>query len=57
MEQKEDKSTVQDFVREYNELVQRLGFKIVAVPQYMARDDGTFSLVLQYTVVATPKEN
>ena len=48
--------TAEDFAKEYQSLCDRLGFRIVVTPVYTARDDGTFSLVLQYQVGALPKK-
>jgi hypothetical protein len=50
----EAKPTAEQFAKEYQELCDKLGYRIVVSPVYTARDDGTFSLVLQYTVGALP---
>ena len=47
----------EDFAKEYQALCDRLGFRIVVSPAYIARDDGSFSTVLRYTVGAMPKIN
>ena len=47
--------TAEDFVRKYEELCKELGFRVVVSPSWVARDDGTFSMQLQYTVGALPK--
>ena len=49
--------TGEDFVKEYNQLVEKMGWRIVAKPVFVGRDDGTFSVVLNYAEGATPKEN
>jgi hypothetical protein len=33
-----------------------MGFRIVVSPQWTARDDGSFSTILQYTVGELPKQ-
>ena len=47
----EDKKTeqelVQEFVKEYEELCEKFGFQISVNPAFKARDDGTWSVVLQ----------
>ena len=50
------KPTAQDFAKKYQELCEELGFRIVVAPQFVARDDGTFSVQLSYTVGELPKE-
>jgi len=51
------KPNAEDFAKEYQALCEKLGFRIVVSPQYIARDDGSFSTVLQYTVGALKREN
>jgi hypothetical protein len=50
------KVSPQDFAKEYQELCEELGYRIVVVPSYIARDDGTFSTQLQYSVGELPKK-
>lgn len=38
------------FVKAYNELCKEHDFRITAIPTWKLRDDGTFSLVIQYGV-------
>ena len=45
----------EDFAKAYQELCDKYGYRIVVSPQYIARDDGSFSTVLQYTVGALQK--
>jgi len=47
--------TAEDFAKEYQELCDKLGFRIVVSPVWLARDDGTFSMQLQYAVGQLPK--
>ena len=44
------------FAKRYQELCDELGYRIVVTPVYTARDDGTFSLVLQYQVGKLPED-
>lgn len=52
----EVKKTAEQFAKEYQELCEKLGYRIVVSPAYIARDDGSFSTVLQYTVGELPKQ-
>ena len=45
----------EDFAKAYQELCDKMGFRIVVSPNYVGRDDGTFSTVLNYTVGQLPK--
>jgi len=47
--------TPQEFAAEYKKLTQEYGWQVVAVPQWVARDDGTYSMKIQYTSGKTPK--
>ena len=46
----------EDFTKEYQALCEKTKFRIVVSPVWTARDDGTFSLVLQYTVGQLPNK-
>ncbi len=51
----EDKSKVKvytpkDFADEYDKLCKKMGLRIVANPVWVARDDGSFSLIIRYSV-------
>ena len=48
--------SAQDFAIQYDKLCVSTGFRIVVSPAWLARDDGTFSLVLQYTVGKLPQK-
>jgi hypothetical protein len=48
--------TPEEFNKAYQELCEKMGHRIAVVPQYMARDDGTFSTVLQMSIQALKKE-
>lgn len=51
-----EQERVRSFLKGYEALCQKHGFNIVVTPAFKARDDGTWSLVLQSTVgrVAQP---
>jgi len=38
------------FIAEYQELCKKHGMSLTAKPVWLGRDDGTFSLVIQYQV-------
>jgi len=61
MEQSKKEETkvtpAQVFATEYNKLVEKHGFKILGAPAYIARDDGSFSTVIQMQVAQLPKDN
>lgn len=48
--------TAQDFSKAYEEICLKFGYNIVAVPVWTNRDDGTFSLVIQYHIGQLPKK-
>lgn len=50
-EAKEQKKTAEDFAKAYNSLVDEYGFQIVAQPQWVQRDDGSFSTTVTLQVV------
>jgi hypothetical protein len=54
--EKSENQLVQDFVNDYNELCKKHNLQIVTAPAWRARDDGTFSLVLQSSVGKLPKK-
>ena len=49
-DKKKDKEKAQDFVKEYETLCKERGYQIVVIPSFKARDDGTWSVVLQSSV-------
>lgn len=51
----EAKPTAQEFATAYAELCEKMGFRIVVTPNFIGRDDGTFSVVLNYTIGELPK--
>ncbi len=50
VEPKTDAQKAQEFAKAYQELCDKHGYRIVVSPQYIARDDGSFSTILQYQV-------
>jgi hypothetical protein len=47
----------QGFAKAYQELCEKFGFRVVVTPVWLARDDGTFSMQLQYSVGKLPQVN
>lgn len=57
VEVKTDEQMAQDFIKEYDELVQKHQMQIVANPAFkVSQDTGTFSVVLQMSVGRLPKK-
>lgn len=50
------KITAQEFADEYAKLCEKMGYRIVVTPTFIARDDGTFSVQLQYAIGKLPNE-
>ena len=48
--------TVEDFTKEYQALCEKTGFRINVNPAFIARDDGSWSIVLQTSVSQMPKK-
>jgi hypothetical protein len=42
--------TAQEFANAYQELITKMKFRVIAIPSFLSRDDGTFSVVIQYQV-------
>ena len=49
------KPTAQDFMDKYKKLCDETGFMISAAPQFMLRDDSTYSMVVKLSVIKLPK--
>lgn len=49
-------ATPQDFAVKYQNLCEEMGYRIVVSPNYISRDDGSFSTVLTYNVGKLPKK-
>ena len=54
---KSEQESAQDFANKYKELCDESGYRIVTTPAFQARDDGTWSLVLQASVGKLPQGN
>lgn len=52
---KQEEKTAQQFAQAYQALCEEYGMRIVVSPSYVARDDGSFSTVLQHSVGRMPK--
>lgn len=50
-----EQELAQAFAKEYQELCEKHGYRIVVNPAYIARDDGSFSTVLQHSIGKLPK--
>jgi hypothetical protein len=53
---KTDEQKAKDFVKDYEALCEKHQMRIVTVPVFKARDDGTFSVILQASVGKLPKQ-
>jgi len=53
---KTDEDKAKDFAKAYEQLCEAHQMKIVAVPVYKARDDGTFSLIIQLSIGKLPQQ-
>jgi hypothetical protein len=52
---KTEQQKVTDFIEEYKTLCEKHQFQLVVTPAFKARDDGTWSVVLQSSVGKLPK--
>jgi len=50
VQSKEKSKTPQEFAKAYQKLCEEFGYRVTVTPVWMARDDGSFSLVLQTSV-------
>ena len=57
VEPKTEQDKMKEFFEKYQKLCEEYGFRLVITPAYLARDDGTWSLILQTSVGKLPKEN
>ena len=48
--------TAENFTKEYQQLCDKMGYRIVVSPVWVARDDGTFSTKLEYAIGKLPKD-
>jgi len=51
-----DEQKAKEFVRDYEVLCEKHQMRIVTNPAFKARDDGTFSVVLQVSVGKLPQQ-
>lgn len=54
-EVKTEQQKADEFTREYMALCEKHGYRLVITPAFKARDDGTWSVVLQPSVGKIPK--
>lgn len=54
-EENQKPKSPEEFARAYQKLCEDYGYRIVVNPAYIARDDGSFSTVLQHSVGKLPK--
>jgi len=47
--------TAEEFAKSYSELCEKMRWRLVVAPVWLARDDSTFSMQLQYQVGKLPK--
>jgi len=50
MENNEQIEKQKEFAEEYNELCAKHGMELVAVPQWVLRDDGMYTMRIQFAV-------
>lgn len=53
---KEKQYTTEDFAKAYQELCDKMGYRVSVNPAYISRDDGSWSTVLQTSVKKLPKQ-
>lgn len=46
----------EEFAKAYEELCTKMGYRVVVTPVWIARDDNTFSMQLQYSVGKVPRQ-
>ena len=53
--EKTESELAQAFINDYEKLCEKYGFQLIITPAFKARDDGTWSVVLQSSVGKLPK--
>lgn len=53
---KTEREKMQDFLKEYRALCEKYQYQIVVNPAFRARDDGTWSIILQTSIGKLPKK-
>jgi len=56
VQSKTQQEKAQEFLGEYQKLSETHGYRIVVTPAFQARDDGTWSVVLQTSVGRLPQK-
>ena len=54
---KTEQERMKEFFKEYEKLCEEKGFRIVVNPAFQARDDNTWSVILQTSVSKLPTKN
>jgi hypothetical protein len=52
-----DEERKKEFLAQYEALCKKFGLNLAASPQFVQRDDGTYSLVVQWVCVPLPIPN
>lgn len=55
MKGKVQPKTPEQFSKAYQALCEEYGYRIVVIPVYVGRDDGSFSTVLQHSIGELPR--
>jgi len=53
VEQKKEEQktfTAEEFAKSYNELCEKMGWRVVVAPSWVGTNHGSFEMVLQYTI-------
>lgn len=53
---KTEQELAQEFIKEYTTLCEKYQFQIIVTPSFKARDDSTWSVILQSQVGRLPKK-
>lgn len=56
-EQPKKEYSAEEFYKAYQALCEKYGYQIIVNPAFKARDDGTFSVVLQAAVGKLPEKD
>ena len=54
---KSEQELANEFVKQYQALCDKTGFQVVVTPAFKARDDGTWSVVLQTSIGRQPEND
>ena len=50
------KYTAEEFGKEFQALCEKMGYQLVATPVWISRDDGTFSMKINWSIGELPKQ-